>query len=207
MLRDLVDEGPAIPRRPWVGQGGGSAPGGATYGPLRGRRGCDAPGSTSWFGNVKLFLSRLASAVHVQDERAFITRLSSWRGQLRGSGATRLAPRGPGQACCSRSKNAKTLGRHAGRRAGRLVRQFRRSDTCHAVRTATSARGFEGATRRSPHGGLVTPSLGERSPLHCPPRPLRRPRQRPLRHRYPPRLLCPKSAEKPWQWRGSKISR
>ena len=33
VLRDLVDEGPAIPRRPWVGQGGGSAPGGATYGP------------------------------------------------------------------------------------------------------------------------------------------------------------------------------
>ena len=34
MLRDLVDEGPAIPQRPWVGQGGASAPGGATHGPL-----------------------------------------------------------------------------------------------------------------------------------------------------------------------------
>ena len=33
MLRDLVDEDPAIPHRPWVGQGGGSAPGGATFGP------------------------------------------------------------------------------------------------------------------------------------------------------------------------------
>ena len=34
VLRDLVDEGPAIPQRPWVGQGGASAPGGATHGPL-----------------------------------------------------------------------------------------------------------------------------------------------------------------------------
>ena len=34
VLRDLVDEGPAIPQRPWVGQGGASAPGGATHGPV-----------------------------------------------------------------------------------------------------------------------------------------------------------------------------
>ena len=34
VLRDLVDEGPAIPQRPWVGPGGASAPGGATHGPL-----------------------------------------------------------------------------------------------------------------------------------------------------------------------------
>ena len=34
VLRDLVDAGPAIPQRPWVGQGGASAPGGATHGPV-----------------------------------------------------------------------------------------------------------------------------------------------------------------------------
>ena len=34
MLRDLVDEDPAIPHRPWVGPGGASAPGGATHGPV-----------------------------------------------------------------------------------------------------------------------------------------------------------------------------
>ena len=34
VLRNLVDAGPAIPQRPWVRQGGASAPGGATHGPL-----------------------------------------------------------------------------------------------------------------------------------------------------------------------------
>ena len=34
VLRDLVDAGLAIPQRPWVRQGGASAPGGATHGPL-----------------------------------------------------------------------------------------------------------------------------------------------------------------------------
>ena len=74
MLRDLVDEGPAIPQRPWVGQGGASAPGGATHGPLPREAWVRRTGSTSWFGNRKLFLGRLASAVHVQDERAFINK-------------------------------------------------------------------------------------------------------------------------------------
>ena len=109
VLRDLVDEGPALPQRPWLGRVEPRLLEARHTVRFRGRCGCDATGSTSWFGNVRLFLGRLASAVHVQDERAFITRLSSWRGQRRGSGATRLAPRGPGQACCSRSLKPKTL--------------------------------------------------------------------------------------------------
>ena len=75
VLRDRVDEGPAIPQQPWIGQGGASAPGGATHGPLP----FEARVRRDWLhvvvGNVKVFLGRLASAVHVQDERAFITRL------------------------------------------------------------------------------------------------------------------------------------
>ena len=109
VLRDLVDEGPALPQRPWLGRVVPRLLEARHTVRRRGRCGCDATGSTSWIGNGKVFLGRLASAVHVQDERAFITRLSSWRGQRRGSGATRLAPRGPGQACCSRSLKPKTL--------------------------------------------------------------------------------------------------
>ena len=73
VLRDLVDEGPALPQRPWLGRVVPRLLEARHTVRFRGRRGCDATGSTSWFGNVKLFLGRLASAVHVQDERAFIT--------------------------------------------------------------------------------------------------------------------------------------
>ena len=75
VLRDLVDEEPAIPQRPWLGRVVPRLLEARHTVRFRGRCGCDATGSTSWFGNVKLFLGRLASAVHVQDERAFITRL------------------------------------------------------------------------------------------------------------------------------------
>ena len=75
MLRDLVDEDRRFRRGRGLGRVVPRLLGARHTVRFRGRRGSDATGSTSWFGNVKLFLSRLASAVHVQDERAFITRL------------------------------------------------------------------------------------------------------------------------------------
>ena len=81
VLRDRVDAGPAIPQRPWLGRVVPRLLEARHTVRCRGRRGCDATGSTSWFGNVKVFLGRLASAVHVQDERAFITTNSCCRGR------------------------------------------------------------------------------------------------------------------------------
>ena len=110
VLCDLVDEWPAIPQRPWVGQGGASAPGGATHGP---------PPREAWVRRDWLHVvvrkregvlgsARLSGACSRRarlHNNEFLLSGSAWW-----SGVVRLAPHNSRSACCSRSKIRKTLG-------------------------------------------------------------------------------------------------